>query len=61
MSKERGSGTAMPFGAWKRAPVIWGIYWLGLKANRSGGVIERVGARVMSWALARLARKAGLV
>lgn len=40
--------------------MTWGAYHAGLLLNRIGWGVEKAGARIMAWAAARLARKAGL-
>lgn len=60
MSNETESVSGIPFAAWKRSPGTWSIYLIGLLLNRDGAREERLGARIMAWALARLVRKAGV-
>jgi hypothetical protein len=40
--------------------VSWTAFHLGHLLNRIGWGVEKAGARIMAWAAARLARKAGL-
>ena len=48
------------FARWKSAPVSWTLFHFGRLLNRTGWGIEKTGAWLMSVAVERLARKAGV-
>ena len=58
MPKKKGSGTAITWSAFKVAPVSWAAFYTGKALNRIGFGLEKLGARIMAWAVSRLAKKA---
>jgi hypothetical protein len=57
MSKPKEKPRGIAFAAWKSAPLSWSLYIIGLRLNRFGWRLEKIGGSLMAYAISRLTSK----
>lgn len=57
MNKPKEKPRGITFAVWKNAPLSWSLYLVGLRLNRTGWVAERIGGRVMAYAIERMVNR----